>query len=159
MTLGARLTIIDTANVERIVEAEAFLDSRSPSTLQPDELVVDCWFPAQLPGNAWGFYEVQRRAAHYALVGVAVTYATDGDGSITEVRVAASGLARCPIRLRSVEASLSGQLPAKDVFAAAARSVTNDPLVQPIEDIHATADYRREVAPAVVERALLSSLS
>lgn len=157
VALGARVVVVDSDRIQRIVDAEDFLDARSPATLQPNELVLECRFSEQRSGTAWGFYEVQRRAAHYALVGSAVTYATDASGAMTAVRVAASGLAHRPIRLRGVEAALTGRSPTGDVFAAAARNALDDPSVDPVADIHATAAYRRTVAPTVVERALLAA--
>jgi carbon-monoxide dehydrogenase medium subunit len=159
VALGARLRIAAADGTERVVAAEAFVDARSPATLRPDELVVECWFPALPSGTAWGFYEVQRRAAHYALVGAAVTYARGPSGEATAVRVAASGLAARPVRLAAVEAAVAGHAPTPALFSAAAQRAIDDPVVDPLDDLHATAAYRRAVAPAIVERAFLAAAS
>ncbi len=159
VALGARLRVAAADGSERLVDAASFVDARSPATLRPGELVLDCWFPALPAGTAWGFYEVQRRAAHYALVGAAVTYARGPAGNATAVRVAASGLASRPIRLTGVEAAVDGHAPTPTVFGAAARRAFDDPMVDPLDDLHATAAYRRAVAPTVVERAFLAAAS
>jgi carbon-monoxide dehydrogenase medium subunit len=159
VALGARLRIAAADGTERVVAAESFVDAGSPATLRPDELVLECWFPAIPSGTAWGFYEVQRRAAHYALVGAAVTYARGASGTATAVRVAASGLATRPVRLTHVEAAVDGHVPTPMLFSTAAQRAFNDPVVDPIDDLHATAAYRRAVAPAIVERALLAAAS
>lgn len=155
--IGGRLKIVGSGNRMRTAETEAFLDASSAATLQPDELVLECWFPEQKPGTAWAFVEVQRRLAHYALVGVAVVFAIDPAGLITDARVAASGVADRPIRLGSVEQALSSRPATREVFAEASRAAVNDPLMDPREDVHATAEYRRAVTPMLVERALIQA--
>jgi len=159
VALGARLRIAAANGSERTVAAESFVDANSPATLGPAELVLDCWFPGLAPGTAWGFYEVQRRAAHYALVSAAVTYARGPSGNVTAVRVAASGLAARPLRLAGVEAAIDGRAATPALFCAAAQRAFDDPVVEPIDDIHATAAYRRAVAPTIVERAFLAAAS
>jgi carbon-monoxide dehydrogenase medium subunit len=159
VALGARLRIAAADGSERVVAAETFVDLSSPATLRPGELVLDCWFPALPAGTAWGFYEVQRRAAHYALVGAAVTYARGPSGNASAVRVAASGLAARPVRLAGVEAAVDGHAPTPMLFSAAAQRASDDPVLDPIDDVHGTAAYRRAVAPAIVERALLAAAS
>jgi carbon-monoxide dehydrogenase medium subunit len=159
VALGARLRIASANGGERIVTAEHFVDARSPETLRPGELVLDCWFPALPDGTAWGFYEVQRRAAHYALVSAAVAYARGSAGNATAVRVAASGLAACPVRLAGVEAAVDGNAPTPMLLRAAAQRASDDSMLDPIDDLHATAAYRRAVAPAIIERALLAAAS
>jgi len=159
VALGARVRIAAADGSRRTVPAESFVDANSPATLRSDELVLDCWFPGLPAGTAWGFYEVQRRAAHYALVGAAVTYARGPSGNATAVRVAASGLAARPIRLTGVEAAVDGRAPTPLLFSAAAQRASDDPVLDPIDDVHATAAYRRAVAPTIVERAFLAAAS
>ena len=151
---GARLTVIDKDRRQRVVDAEMFLNSDDPETLKPHELVTEAWFPEQGPGSAWAFTEVQKRQAHYALVGVAVTFDYDDDGKIAAPRVAASGISNRPVRLRSVEAALQGKVPTEKSFADASQLSLEDSAMMPFSDVHATAEYRKEVTPVVIMRAL-----
>jgi len=154
IALGARLTVADGAGRRREVAAADFVDPASPETLQPDELVLEAGFPRQPPAMAWDFVEVQRRHAHYAVVGVAVTFLRDRGGELCEPRVAVSGVGTCPVRLAAVESALAGRLPTPAVFRAASLCALADPAMRPLDDLLATADYRREVTPALVRRAL-----
>jgi carbon-monoxide dehydrogenase medium subunit len=63
------------------------------------------------------------------------------------------------VRLAGVEAAVDGHAPTPALFGAAAQRAADDPVLDPVDDLHATAAYRRAVAPAVVERALLAAAS
>jgi CO/xanthine dehydrogenase FAD-binding subunit len=154
VAIGARLTVVDDAGRRREVGAADFLDPKSPGTLGTNELVVEANFPRLGSGLAWCFHEVQRRSAHYALVGAAVTFRLGRAGEILDSRVAVSGLAASPVRLETVESALNGRAPSPEAFADAAERSGDDPLVDPLDDLHATAEYRRQVAPVVIRRAL-----
>jgi carbon-monoxide dehydrogenase medium subunit len=154
IALGARLTVADASGRRREVAAADFLDPASPGTLRPDELVLEASFPRQPAAQAWDFIEVQRRHAHYAVVGVAATFLVDRGGELREPRVAVSGVGPCPVRLASVEAALAGRRPTPEVFRAASLLALADPAMRPVDDLLATADYRRDVTPALVRRAL-----
>jgi carbon-monoxide dehydrogenase medium subunit len=101
--------------------------------------------------------EVQRRQAHYALVGVAATFQRDASGLMTNVQLAASGISTRPITIPSVVAALTGKIPGPEVFKAAAQFALTDPALSPLEDIHATAEYRRTVTPVMIERTLMKA--
>ncbi len=156
---GARLTVINREGRKRLVDAEAFLDANHPLTLKPQELVTEAWFPEQSVGTRYGFVEVQRRQAHYALVGVAVTFGYDGNGLLADPRIAASGISNRPVRLRTVEQAILGRPPSSSLFAEASRLAPNDPAMAAFSDVHASATYRKEVTSVVVERALKQALA
>ena len=152
--LGAVLTVAGESGRRREVSAEAFLDPGSPATLQPGELVLEAAFPRQLAEVGWAFVEVQRRHAHYAMVGAAVTLRLDSLGAIVDPRVSVGGVASSAVRLGSVEAALVGRAPGPAAFEAASRLAVDDPRMSPRDDLNATAVYRRRVAPVVIRRAL-----
>jgi carbon-monoxide dehydrogenase medium subunit len=81
-------------------------------------------------------------ARAYSVLGVAA--AETGNG----VRVAVLGAGPRAVRAASVEQALAGGAPAKD----AAAKVLDD--VEPQDDALASAWYRRQVLPGLVERAL-----
>jgi carbon-monoxide dehydrogenase medium subunit len=56
-------------------------------------------------------------------------------------------------------AALVGQKLDDDAIAAAATAVANDLGDDVMGDIHASADYRRSMAPVFVKRALMSAAS
>jgi carbon-monoxide dehydrogenase medium subunit len=66
------------------------------------------------------------------------------------VRVALGNVGPRPARAASVEAALVGQVLTDEAIAAGAAAATAD--IDPADDNHASADYRRRIAPALVGR-------
>jgi carbon-monoxide dehydrogenase medium subunit len=74
------------------------------------------------------------------------------DHTIAEVRLAFTGVGPGPVRAPEAEMMLRDRGASAKIFAEAARAASAR--LEPDSDIHATADYRREVAAVLVRRAL-----
>jgi CO/xanthine dehydrogenase FAD-binding subunit len=61
-----------------------------------------------------------------------------------------------PARVPSVEAALSGQVITDELVAAAVTRIGDD--INPATDNHATADYRRKIAPSLVGRLVRTAI-
>jgi carbon-monoxide dehydrogenase medium subunit len=101
--------------------------------------------------------EIAMRLGDFALAGVATTLTVGDDGRISRARIVCFGVDDRPARQHQAEQELIGGAPGDDVFAAAARVVSEH--VQPTADIHASAGYRKRVAGILTQRALAASLS
>jgi carbon-monoxide dehydrogenase medium subunit len=100
----------------------------------------------------WGFQEFARRRGDFAMAAAAVFYDKGAQGRAIDAHVGVMGVADRPLRLPTVEALLNGE---KIDEATIARAETaGAAAVDPPEDIHASADYRRALAGTMVERAL-----
>jgi carbon-monoxide dehydrogenase medium subunit len=119
--------------------------------LRSDEVITEVRLP--LFSEAWrlGFYEFSRRAGDFALSMSLVTYKLK-ENKIIEARVGVGGVADRPIRLPAAEQCLVGQIPGPKIFAEAADAARDS--VDPMEDIHASAAYRRDLVRATTRRAL-----
>ena len=108
-----------------------------------------------IPSNAGSAYaKLSNPASRYAIIGCC---AQVSGGS---VQVAIGGLLPNARRCPSVEAALAGKELNEANIAAAADAVLNDlPEDDVIGDMHASAAYRRQVAPAMVKRALMTAAS
>jgi carbon-monoxide dehydrogenase medium subunit len=98
-----------------------------------------------------GFAEVSRRAGDYGLaIGAAVLRIEDG--RITEARIGVGGAADRPTRIAAAEQLLigsdGGAAVRQEAGAVAARAI------DPLEDVQASAEFRRDLVRAMVERAL-----
>lgn len=140
----------------RDVPAAAFFQGVFATALHPGELLSAITFPAWPAGRHHGFREVSRRAGDFAMVGTAVTLDLDAAGTCTSARIVLFGAADRPLRREAAEQALTGEriTPAllKEACALAARGVDWN------EDLHASAHYRRRVAPVLVRRALSDAL-
>ncbi|MBO0826322.1 MAG: xanthine dehydrogenase family protein subunit M [Streptosporangiales bacterium] len=135
----------------REIPAAEFFRTHLVTALEPDELLTEIRFPATDSGTGAAFAEVGRRRGDFALVGVAAQV-TVADGRVTDARVCLSGVADTPSRPKDVEDMLRGTAADDDVVRDAANAVRET--VEPVGDLHATADYRRHVAGVLLARAL-----
>lgn len=137
---------------ERRLKAAEYFHGTFATALQTDEIITEVRLP--LLDAAWrvGFYEFSRRAGDFAIAMSAVALKTSGR-KITEARIAIGGVEDRPSRLAAAEALLlQGASPAD-----AAKTVSA--AVRPMEDIHADAAYRKDLARATTERALAQALA
>ena len=136
---------------ERIVEAGAFFEGALWTALEDGEIVTQIDLPLLPPGTGWGFHEFARRHGDFGLAGAAVT-ATGSAGRATEVRIALLGVGETPVRAPAAEALLTDSGFEPDAVVAAIEAVRDG--IDPDDDLHASADYRRHLAGVLAERAL-----
>src|SRR5262249_13589080 len=95
-------------------------------------------------------HEFARRHGDFAIVGAAALIELK-DKAVTRASVALCGVATAPLRLAEAEAKLAGRPLDRAAIRAAAATAR---AIEPIADIHATADYRRHLAEVLTARAL-----
>lgn len=148
-TLGARM-VARSVRGERVIEASEWFQGIMTTALEEDELLAEVRLPLLPAGSRAGFYEFSRRAGDYALAMALVAWRDDG-GTMREVRIGTGSVEVQPRRITVAEALLEGRIGSPDAIAAAAAAVSAD--VDPLEDIHTTADYRRDLVGTAVRRA------
>ena len=104
--------------------------------------------------TGWAFEEAARRFGDFALACIAVSIALL-DGRITDARVAVMGVADTPLRLRQAEDALRGAQFGPGSGAEFAKIVRS--CLSPADDIHVSADYRKNLIGALAEKALLKA--
>jgi carbon-monoxide dehydrogenase medium subunit len=124
------------------------------TALAEDELLTEVRLPLLPKGTRSGFCEFSRRAGDFAIAMSLVTYRIEGD-KIVEPRVAVGGAEPHARRIAQAEQSLAGKAPGAEAFAAAAECAAT--AVDPMEDVHNSAQYRRDLVRAMVRRALEQS--
>jgi aerobic carbon-monoxide dehydrogenase medium subunit len=139
------------AQGERVIAAREFFQGIMTTALREDELLAEARLPVLAAGTRCGFYEFNRRAGDFALAAALVTYRTEG-GKIVEPHVALGGVEVSPRRIVEAERALAGAEPGDKAFRAAAAAAAE--VVDPMEDIVNTADFRRDLVLAVTRRAL-----
>ena len=137
----------------RTVGAADFFQNVFTTAKRPDELVTSVRFPSPA-GFAWRFDEVARRHGDYGMVSACVGLRVE-DGIVAEARIALAGCGSVPVRVTAAEKALAGTT-ATAAATAGADAVRDT--VEPYDDIHATAEYRRHLAGVLVGRAVTSIL-
>jgi len=148
--LDARFTVRGEAG-ERTLAAREFFRGYLTTALAPTELLAEVWFPSALPGTGSAWIEFARRHGDYALVGVAAVVTLEGS-TVRRASLAVTGVDGVPVRAIDAERLLIGAPLSAESMAAAAESVRRP--LEPQDDIHATAAYRRHLAGILTVRAL-----
>jgi carbon-monoxide dehydrogenase medium subunit len=151
VTCEAMLTLVGSGGM-RIVLADEFCLGGLSTSLEPDEILTNVRLPPWKHARRWAFEEFARRRGDFALAGVAAFYDVDAQGLVRNTHIGVIGVADRPIRLADVEAVLNGRRVDADLILQAA-AVARD-AVDPADDIHAEAAYRRDLVGVLTERAL-----
>ena len=137
----------------RTIKAADFFLGALTTALEPDEIITEVRLPAWPAGRRFGFQEFARRRGDFAMAGVALFYDPDAGGRAAQRpcrrdRRRRPAAAACRGRGRAErQGGRRGTIAVKVGEAAAAE-------VDPQEDIHASAAYRRALTGTLVERAL-----
>jgi CO/xanthine dehydrogenase FAD-binding subunit len=102
-------------------------------------------------GAGFAFEEFSRRHGDFAIVGIAAVVVGEGQ-RCSRARLVAAGAGPVPIRLRGAEEVLEGEGLTEAAIEAAGRLAAE--LVRPDSDVHASADYRRNLTRVLAGRAL-----
>ncbi len=144
----------------REVPAEEFLTGMMSNALEPGEMVVGLRYPRPPAGTSAAFVEYARRLGDFALAGAAAML-TMREGVCEKARLTIVGMGDGPVRARDAEAVLTGRelsgKRSKDAFAEAVSKVIA--AVEPTDDVHASAAYRRHLAGVLTTRALETALA
>ncbi len=154
-TLGAEM-IAASPRGRRTIAADDYFQGLMATDLAEDELLLEVRLPLLAPDARFGFYEFSRRAGDYGIAMALATFRLE-DGVIVEPRLGLGGVEAHPRRIPAAEAALAGQKPGEKVFRAAAEAAAG--AVEPMEDIHADAEFRRDLVRAVTRRALERALA
>ncbi|MFM9888272.1 MAG: FAD binding domain-containing protein, partial [Burkholderiales bacterium] len=135
----------------RELPSGTFFSGIYSTQLREDEIITEVRLPRLDATWHCGFYEFSRRAGDFALGMTLAALRVDG-GKIREARIGVGGIMDHPQRLKAVEDALLGQSPDAAAFAAAGDIASR--VVEPMADIHASAEYRRDLVRATTRRAL-----
>jgi len=150
--LGGTVTAASTAGRRTVPALELFAGPLE-TTLRPDELAVEAFFPALPAQTGVAFAEVARRHGDYALCGVAALVRLDDDLRIVQARVGYLSVAGTP-RVLELTGPIAGRSYDAELAEAGRLAATE---LDPEPDIHATAEYRRQLAQVLTARTLQSA--
>lgn len=126
----------------REIDADDFFDGMFTTILAPDEIIVSISFP--IPDRA-GYFKLPHPASGYVTAGA---FVADFGGT---VRCAINGVEPCVFREPGVEQAFAGGLSSQPIT-----SIDRDP-EHFNDDTFASATYRAQVLPKVVERAIANA--
>jgi aerobic carbon-monoxide dehydrogenase medium subunit len=148
--------VVCSAVRQRTISAADFFRTYLTTAIEPDEMLVDIHFPPWQGRWRWGFREVCRRQGDFALAGAIVVLQMDDDAVCQSARLTLFGVGSTPVRPQRAEEMLSGRRLDRPALDQLAKVVAAE--LEPDSDIHASAEYRREVGGVVTHRAVEMAL-
>ena len=128
------------------------------TTARREELLTAVRVPAPAPGSGSAYVRLEyRRAMEIAVVGAAAVVTLDAGGTIAAARIALTAVAPTIVRAPDAEAALLGGSPTRDAIRAAAEVAAA--AARPIDDVRASAGYRRAMLVVVVARTIAAALA
>ncbi len=156
VALGAEVSI-QGPDGGRELPVRDLLVSFLTTALEPDEVITEVRVPTLPPRAGWSFQELTRRSSDWMVVGVAAVVELDAGGVVAGASVAFGGVAERP-RLVPPEplAALLSAVPDEALLARVAEQAAA--MLDPEDDVHASAAYRRRMAAVLGRRALAEAL-
>ncbi len=156
MALGAKV-VLASKRGERQVTLSEFYRGVRQTVMAPDEILVDIVFPAMRRTQRGSFVKLAlRRAQAISLVNVAAVLDFDESGVIREASITLGAVAPTIIHAGEAEHYLIGRtLEEAHIEQAAALAMQ---AARPIDDVRASAEYRRHLVGVGVRRLLRTLL-
>jgi carbon-monoxide dehydrogenase medium subunit len=148
--LGGWMELVSAGGGPRRVAAADFFLGPLESAVRPGELATAAVFPAPPAGGGSAWVEVARRHGDYAVCGVGALVELDRGLRVASARAALISVGAVPAVVDLTDALGGRPYDAAD-WAAAGRLAAG--AVDPEDDIHATAAYRRHLAGVLTARA------
>ena len=148
MALNASVTMASVRGKRTMPLGDFFLDSYK-SALEPDELLTEIQIPDVPPHTGTVYKKFTIIEGHLAIVGVAVSITLkSGDSVCDDIRIALGGSAKIPMRAKKAEEVLRGKEITDTQLKEAAQTASTE--AEPISDISASDEYRRELVKIMV---------
>jgi len=153
-TLGATLRYVDETG-ENSVVAEDYFIGPMITTLPQTACLIGVDFPVwSEKAVGTGFEEVNARSSDFAFVAAAAQVSLDADGKCTRTALGIGGLGDFPIRvdIGSIKDMVENEAAMREAICAGIADI------EPMSDLHATAEYRQRVAVTLAVRSLRNAV-
>ncbi|MBI3129521.1 MAG: FAD binding domain-containing protein [Candidatus Tectomicrobia bacterium] len=142
---------------KRAVPLDKFLTGYRKTAIKPGEIITEIAFPAPGKSHKWGYYKLARRnAMAITVVGTAVVLKMKGN-VCQEAGISLGSVNPAPIRCNAAEKILEGKpvdLALAQKAAEACRAAS-----APIDDIRASAEYRKLMCEVLPRRLICQALN
>ena len=152
LALNASLELISRQGIRTLPLSEFIVGNRK-TLRRADEVLSRIVVPREVDDAASTFLKLgARKYLVISIAMVAVVLKTDSSGTIRDARVAVGSCAATAQRLTTLERDLIGK-PVRSGIGSLV-SAKHIATLSPINDVRATADYRRDAALTLINRAL-----
>lgn len=150
MVLNATLKI-SSIKGDRTISIDKFYHDYFETDLQPGELLTEIQIPATKPNTGTAYTKFTIIESDMATVGVAVSITLNKQTeTCNDVRIALGAAAPTARRAKQAEETLRGKKITDNLLVNAGEVASNE--AEPISDISASEEYRRELIRVLVKR-------
>ena len=141
---------------ERKIPASKFFVDMMTTALDPHELVREIQIPVKSGKVGSAYLKMAQKASGFAICGVAAVVELDVSGAISNAAIGITGVASYAFRSGAVETALKGVKPSLDILKKVSQRAADGFIA--LEDIHASAEYRTDLARIYTRRALQAAI-
>lgn len=152
VTLGAMLLYREGGSTREIA-ADDFFTGPMVTALPPTACLISVRFPIwkdARPGT--GFHEVNARRSDFAFASAAAQIVLDEEGICRRIAVGVGAVTPVPLRLDGLAQALTGTRIEEKKLRELVQAALAE--IEPLSDLHASDEYRRRAATALVVRAI-----
>jgi carbon-monoxide dehydrogenase medium subunit len=141
----------------RTIPARDFFVDMLTTQLHPGEILTQIRIAPRQPQSGTAYEKLHQPASGFAIVGVAANVLLgNGRKAIERAAIGITGLAAKAFRAEAVERALNGKTISEKVIEDASRNAAQG--VEPLSDLHASGEYRREMARVFTRRAIARAI-
>jgi carbon-monoxide dehydrogenase medium subunit len=155
LLLDAEMKVVS-ATGSKTIKARDFFVTYLASALKDGEILTEIHIPALPPNSGWGLEELCRRPGDFAIAAVAATVTMKGN-KCADARISMAGVGPTPIRASAAEALLKTQELTDAVLKQAGKKASE--ASDPSNDVHASANFRRQMVDVLTQRALKAAVA
>ena len=136
---------------ERTLLLEEFFMDYFETALEDDELLLEVQIPVASPKTAIAYEKFNIIENDQGIVSVAASITVDGDGlSCKDARIVLGAVAPIPMRAKEAEQMLVGKRLNDRILDKVSEKASAE--ADPVDDIHATETYRRQLVKSLTKR-------
>lgn len=150
LTVDAMVNLAGAERIQRFPLAEYLAEHRTLRKLLLTDIVIAPLRRSER--SAWSFQKLSRTALDISIVNAAIALQLDSQNIVTFARVALGAVAPCALRIPAAERILVNHKLTAGLLDKVCGMVARR--VRPIDDLRASAGYRREMSAVLVRRAL-----
>ena len=156
LALGAEIMAANTSGARTIPARDFFVDMLT-TQLHPGEILTQIRVAPRQPLSGTAYEKLHQPASGFAIVGVAANLLLGKSAkTVEQAAIGITGLAAKAFRAEAVERALTGKTISDKVLEDASRNAAQG--VEPLSDLHASAEYRREMARVFTRRAIARAI-
>ena len=154
--LDATFQIIGPGGERTLSATEVFVDYMTTG-LGADEILTAIRVPVLPSDTGTAYVKFTRVEGGFAIVGVGACLGLNPDRTCRSIRVGICGAAPVPVRLTAIEATLTERA-VDDTFVEAVADAAYETAHDPVAELHADAEYKREMVRVFTRRAVKTAL-